>query len=238
MPRTVIVNPDLQSLIPRLTAEEYAQLEANLLQDGCRDPLIVWEEQQTLLDGHNRLAICEHHGLDYQLHALSLPDLDAAKAWMITNQLGRRNLTPEQISYYRGGQYNLQKRQGKRTDVTSGNSYQKSQNTATQFAQVHKVAEKTIRNDSAYARDVDLIAAAVGPEARQSLLARETKVTKRDVRKLAQIAKDNPQTGKHVLEKGDGGEDAGAGESGGAEGAPGAGPADGVWHRGRTGGEA
>jgi hypothetical protein len=200
MPTTVKINPELYSLIPPLSVDEYAQLEANILQDGCRDPLIIWEEEATLLDGHHRRTICEQHGLAYTCQAISLPDLDAAKAWMITNQLGRRNLTPEQTSYYRGGQYNLQKRQGKRTDVTSGNSYQKSQNTATELAQVHKVAEKTIRNDSAYARDVDVIAAAVGPEARQSLLARETKVTKRDVRKLAQIAKENPQTGKHVLE--------------------------------------
>jgi hypothetical protein len=199
---------------------------------------VVWQEEETLLDGHNRHDICERHGLDYRTHELSLPDLDAAKLWILRNQRGRRNLTPEQLSYNRGQEYNLEKRQGKRTDVTSGKSCQKSQNTATELAQVYKVGEKTIRNDSAYARDVDVIAAAVGPEARQSLLARETKVTKRDVRKLAQIAKDNPQTGKHVLEKGDGGEDAGAGESGGAEGAPGAGPADGVWHRGRTGGEA
>ena len=51
---TITINPDLQTLIPPLTAEEYAQLEANLLADGCHDPLIVWQEEQTLLDGYNR----------------------------------------------------------------------------------------------------------------------------------------------------------------------------------------
>ena len=51
----ITINPELQSLIPPLTAEEYAQLEANILADGCHDPLIVWQEEQTLLDGHNRL---------------------------------------------------------------------------------------------------------------------------------------------------------------------------------------
>jgi hypothetical protein len=195
------VNPELHSLIPPLSADEYALLEANILQDGCRDPLIIWEEEETLLDGHNRRTICEQHGLPYTCHAISLPDLDAAKAWMIANQLGRRNLTPEQISYYRGGQYNLYKRQGKRTDVTSPQSEGKLPSTAERFATGHHVSVATIERDGSYARDVDLIAEAVGPEARQSLLARETKVTKRDVRKLAQIAKDgSPQTAKHVLE--------------------------------------
>ena len=61
----ITINPELQSLIPPLTPEEYAQLEANILPDGCHDPLIVWQEEQTLLDGHNRYTICERHGVGY-----------------------------------------------------------------------------------------------------------------------------------------------------------------------------
>jgi hypothetical protein len=80
------IHPDLQSLIPPLTPEESTQLEANLLADGCLDPLIVWQEQQILLDGHNRLAICKRHGLPYGVHEVSLPDLDAAKTWLISHQ--------------------------------------------------------------------------------------------------------------------------------------------------------
>jgi hypothetical protein len=188
MANTVRVNPELYSLIPPLSADEYAQLEANILQDGCRDPLIVWAEEQTLLDGHTRRTICEQHGLAYTCQAISLPDLDAAKAWMIANQLGRRNLTPEQTSYYRGGQYNLQKRQGKRTDLTSGQSDQKSQNAAEQLAQQHAVSEKTIRRDAVFAKAVDTLAEVVGPEARQAVLGRETKVTQQEVRALAKMA--------------------------------------------------
>src|SRR5262245_45035269 len=106
----ITIHPELRSLIPALTLEEFAQLEANLLADGCHDPLIVWQEEQTLLDGHNRFAICERHSLDYRIQVVSLPDLDAAKAWMIANQLGRRNLSPHNIHYLRGKQYELQKK--------------------------------------------------------------------------------------------------------------------------------
>src|SRR4029453_7821456 len=105
----ITIHPELQSLIPPLTTEAYTQLESNIRADGCHDPLIVWQEEQTLLDGHNRYAICEQHGLDYRIQELSLPGLDAAKEWIIANQLGRRNLTPDQMSYYRGEQYNLKK---------------------------------------------------------------------------------------------------------------------------------
>jgi len=35
------IDSEFQALIPPLSAEERAQLEANLLADGCRDPLVV-----------------------------------------------------------------------------------------------------------------------------------------------------------------------------------------------------
>ena len=51
------IDPEFKALIPPLSADESAQLEANLVADGCRDPLVVWGD--TLIDGHNRKAI--HH---------------------------------------------------------------------------------------------------------------------------------------------------------------------------------
>jgi hypothetical protein len=36
------IDPEFRALIPPLTAGEQAQLEANLLAEGCRDPLVVW----------------------------------------------------------------------------------------------------------------------------------------------------------------------------------------------------
>jgi hypothetical protein len=195
----ITINPELQSLIPPLTAEEYAQLEANILADGCHDPLIVWQQEQTLLDGHHRYAICEQHGLGYRIQDLSLPDLDTAKGWMIANQLGRRNLTPEQMSYYRGKQYAMQKRQGQRTDLTSDHNEQKSHSTAAQLARQHQVSDATIRRDAAYANAVDAIAEVVGPEARQVLLAREAKVTPHEVKQLADIAQVSPSLAQRVV---------------------------------------
>ena len=38
----LIIDKEFQSLIPPLTSEEFAQLEANIIADGCRDPLVVW----------------------------------------------------------------------------------------------------------------------------------------------------------------------------------------------------
>lgn len=92
----VIIDPEFSSLIPALAEEERQTLEANLLRDGCLAPVVIWAEQGLLLDGHHRKAICEQHGIGYQVRQVSLPDRNAAKRWIIEHQLGRRNLTPFQ----------------------------------------------------------------------------------------------------------------------------------------------
>ena len=84
------VNQKFKDLIPPLTADERKQLEENILKDGVRDPLVVWEG--TLVDGHNRYEIARKHGLEYRVVEKEFRDEDEATLWIIDNQFGRRNL--------------------------------------------------------------------------------------------------------------------------------------------------
>jgi len=93
---TFTVDPEIQSLIPPLTAEERDGLEASITREGCRDPLVVWCEAGVLLDGHNRHDICRRLGKPYNTTGLSFADRSAALAWVIENQIGRRNLNAYQ----------------------------------------------------------------------------------------------------------------------------------------------
>jgi N6-adenosine-specific RNA methylase IME4 len=87
----IVIREDFKKLIPALTAEEFKQLEANILSEGIRDPLVVWNGY--LVDGHNRYTIANQHGLDYKTVNKEFKDGNAVKIWMIDNQNGRRNLT-------------------------------------------------------------------------------------------------------------------------------------------------
>jgi ParB-like chromosome segregation protein Spo0J len=86
------IDTEYKALIPPLAADELAQLEANILQDGCRDPIVVWED--TIIDGHNRYSICKNHGLTFKTVTMEFADRSHAKEWIIRNQFGRRNLAP------------------------------------------------------------------------------------------------------------------------------------------------
>jgi len=86
------IDPEFKSLIPPLQADEREQLEQNILfARKCYDAIIVWEG--AIIDGHNRFEICEKHGIEFQVIDMPLPSREAAKVWILENQLGRRNLS-------------------------------------------------------------------------------------------------------------------------------------------------
>lgn len=93
---SIIVDKEFQSLIPPLSPEEFEQLEKNCIEDGIRDPLVVWNHgsNDILVDGHNRWRIVgKHPTLEFSIKRMTFADRDAVTTWIISNQLGRRNLS-------------------------------------------------------------------------------------------------------------------------------------------------
>lgn len=84
------IDPEFRALIPPLTAEERQQLETNIIRDGCRDALVVWNG--VLLDGHHRYEVCTAKNITFRTIEQPCPDRDEAKVWILRHQLGRRNL--------------------------------------------------------------------------------------------------------------------------------------------------
>ncbi len=89
--RIPTVLPEMAELLPPLTGEQLAALEADILKNGCYSPVIV-NEDMVVIDGHNRQRLCEQHGLPYQMAVFSFADLLEAKQWALDTQKGRRNL--------------------------------------------------------------------------------------------------------------------------------------------------
>lgn len=87
------VDEEFKALIPPLSDDEFNQLEANILRDGIRDPLVVWKGHNVIVDGHNRYSIAKKHGLTFETTEIEFTDRDAVIVWIIQNQFGRRNIT-------------------------------------------------------------------------------------------------------------------------------------------------
>ena len=193
----ITVLPELESLIPPLSKQEFEQLKENILAEGCRESLIVADLNgaTVLIDGHNRHRICTEHQIPFEVRPITLADLDAASDWIERNQLGRRNLHPDAMALLRGNIYNRAKRQGQRSDLTSGNSCQKS--TSEAIAQQTGVSEKTVRNDAAFAAAVASVAD-IAPELKKQVTAGSAPARK-EVIAAAKLAETQPELAKEVL---------------------------------------
>ena len=90
------IKQEFKNLIPPLTKEEFTQLENNCLDEGIREPIIIWND--FIIDGHNRYEIATRWGLEYKTTEKHFDSEEVVKEWMILNQFGRRNLSNYQRS--------------------------------------------------------------------------------------------------------------------------------------------
>ena len=192
--KKIVIIQELKDLIKPLQVEEFEQLKANILQNGCQDTIKIWqtseqiinpeaesnEEMFVLIDGHNRYKICSIHHITFNIVLMFFADLQAAKNYMLDLQMGRRNLNQIQMAYYRGLRYNNEKITAK-TDNFSKDS--KDEKTSDKIAKQFKVDEKTIRRDGEFASGLEMLS----PNFRKEVLAGKQKVSKKAVQQLVKL---------------------------------------------------
>ena len=104
---TLKIDPEFRDLLQKLSQQEFEQLEQNILKDGLLHEIMTWNG--IIIDGHNRYEICRKHDIPFQTLSKQFADRQEVMDWIDKNQLGRRNLTPDQMSLIRGRMYNRAK---------------------------------------------------------------------------------------------------------------------------------
>ena len=190
------IDPEFAGKIPPLREEELKQLEENILADGVViNPLIVWNG--VIVDGHNRYHILQQHPeIQFTTYEKQFPDRYAAIAWICKNQLGRRNLTPQQFKYLIGQQYEAEKvsHGGDRKSDQQKSSVQnehliEKEKTSQRIANENNVSASFVRRSECFAKGVDAAEEAV-PGIKQEILTGSIKPTEKAV---AAIAKAPPE---------------------------------------------
>ena len=194
MLQNLSVDPEFQSKIPPLTAEERRQLEANILEEGrLLNPLIVWKG--IIVDGHNRFEILkEHPEIEYTVLEKEFAGREEAIVWICKNQLGRRNLTPEQRRYLVGKQYEAEKlahggRRKMEGDQPSchGDNLVSQPKTCERIAQENGVNWRSVIRSEKFAQNVDAAEAAV-PGTREKILSGKVKPTAAELASVSRAA--------------------------------------------------
>lgn len=103
------INPKFEQIIPPLTAEEFAQLEENILKLGrVTDPIQVW--LGFIVDGHHRYKIVQKHPeIAFSTYEMDFSCDAEAIAWICSLQLGRRNISDIHRDYLIGKRYAAEK---------------------------------------------------------------------------------------------------------------------------------
>ena len=187
----LIIDPEFRDKIPPLTEDEFTLLEENILSDGAVfSPLIVWDG--TILDGHNRYEIIQKHPeLTYAVHGLSFANRYEALSWICKNQLGRRNLTPQQKKYLIGQRYEAEKMAhgGERVATVQNEPLPSSHKTRAQIANDTNTSESYVMRAGWYAQGVDAAEEAF-PGIKQEILTGAIKPTETAV---AAVARAEPE---------------------------------------------
>ncbi len=171
---TIKIDPDFKKLIPPLLEDERNRLTENLIDDGCRDPLVVWNG--VLLDGHNRYEICTANDIPFETTSapVYVRTKDDALDWIDKNQIGRRNLSRDDFNIVLGRIYNRSKkadghRGPKKLDQNEPAS------TADKLAKEHGVSSATVKRAGKFAEAVEKVETeepAVAAEGRKAVVTR------------------------------------------------------------------
>ena len=196
------IDPEFQNQIPPLTDDEYKQLEENILKEGkLLSPLIVWNN--TLVDGHNRYAILQKHPeICFSTMPLPFESREEVLAWICKNQLGRRNLTPEQKKFLIGKQYSVEHRKpggngNNQYTVTVEEPVQEElcqidtipptsaeASTRKQIAERNNVSESYVVRSEKFMKGVDILEQMI-PGMQEKILSGQFKVRDADMHRLA-----------------------------------------------------
>lgn len=180
------IDPEIAAVLLPLTELERAHLEHSLKTEGLREPLVVWDG--VLLDGHARLEIARRLGIEVRTVEIDLPDREAAIAWRLQQQIGRRNLNPVAASYFRGRLYGLlRKKPGRPKGAKPGQNARKSTDEA--LARQFGVDPRTCRRDSRFCEALDSLAQDFGPEFRTLVLIRQSTLTRAEVVKMVEMGR-------------------------------------------------
>lgn len=168
--KPLIIDPEFKTLLAPLTDKEYEQLEENIKQEGCLEPLTIWND--IIIDGHKRYNICHIHNIPFRTRSITFKTREEVISWICSSQLGRCNISEETKKYLIGKKYETEKIIGaqnvegmhQHSIVTSEVSTSKKttiipshSETAHKIGREYNISHNTVYKYGIYSKAIDII---------------------------------------------------------------------------------
>lgn len=177
------IDSELRRLVLPYSQKEYAALERQILQYGCRQPVVVWYGY--IVQGFEQYDICKAHGIAFEIKNINFRVREEIISIICREELGNRYLPENQRRYLIGKRYNAdiivgahnaagtdQFKERIRRELSKGEKLYESSvgRTKERLAGEYHLNQCSITRYSVYAQAIDYIAA-IKPETANQILA-------------------------------------------------------------------
>lgn len=193
------IDPEFQNQINPPSFEETHQLEMNILKEECvLNPIITWNGY--IVDGHTRYQVLRKYPfIPFEVIEKEFANRYEALVWICKNQLGRRNLTPEQkkfligkqakaekqVKAFHGNQYTLASESG----LVQNEPDRTKHGSRSKVAAEHGTSESYVYRAEQFAKGVEAAEEAV-PGAQEEILSGKIQATDREISSIAKVPKE------------------------------------------------
>ena len=193
------IDPEFQNQINPPSFEETHQLEMNILkEERVLNPIITWNGY--IVDGHTRYQILRKYPfIPFEVIEKEFSSRYEVLVWICKNQLGRRNLTPEQkkfligkqakaekqIKAFHGNQYTLASESG----LVQNEPDRTKHGSRSKVAAEHGTSESYVYRAEQFAKGVEAAEEAV-PGAQEEILSGKIRATDREISSIAKVPKE------------------------------------------------
>lgn len=186
------VDPEFQKLIAPLSAAEKALLQESLLNEGCREPICIWNN--IIIDGHDSYEICTANHIPYTTKPFFLETRNDVIIWICSKQLERRNITEETRKYLIGKWYEAEKNveiknnvgKNQRSDDIARNEQLITTGAAHKLGNKYHLSHSTVLKYGSYAKALDKLSEAA-PKLTSRILSGSIKMSHENVVRLSRL---------------------------------------------------
>jgi ParB-like chromosome segregation protein Spo0J len=125
-------------LLPELEGSDFIEFLKRIQYQGQKQPIIIWEETGQLVDGRNRLKVCNLLNIDPIVEARSFKDEDEVIEYIFDANLSRRHLSKEKRAFIAADLAKLKKGRRKKKDGMSQAEAAKKMGVSRSFVQKAK----------------------------------------------------------------------------------------------------
>ncbi len=184
------IDEEFRSLIPPLSHEAYEALEDDIFNNGCKTPIVVW--QNKVIDNFFHYEICQKWEIPYTVSERDFSIRAEVISWICKKQLQDLTHPEETRRFLLGKYYEMEKEIFMYEETQAGNSshiHSCQYKIASQIGKEYHMSTSTVYKYGIYTRAIEDIAHKE-PTIAAKILSGKLKVSHNNIIELSRLPKD------------------------------------------------